>query len=273
MLLIPLEQGDRNARLAQATKERFPPFSPRRSGPPAPTRPRRLTRVAAAAGLALLLSACGGGGGGAGAPNAGATLGGSAPSIQAGAAVAPAPVAEQATPVAKKTAPVARNSPPGDGEPPPPTNLPPVSETTPPQTQEPSTPNDRNIVTDPSTIPFPSGSPVTDEKVNMNMFSLWGLPVYQPGGASAARNNGPNVAVRRRVGYSKRLLSLPVSGGFRDLCLHSPVLRYCRHRQSVADLSGRRRRRRSGGPHPYQEGDARRLWIGFERCRYKYSNT
>ena len=172
-----------------------------------------LPGIVAATGLALLLSACGGGGGGggAGAPNSGATLGEPALSIQTDAAVASALVAP--TPDARQATPGARNSPPGAGETPPPTNLPPVSETTPPQIPEPPTPTDRNIVADPSTIPFPSGSPVTDEKVNMNMFSLWGHPKYQPGGASAARNNGPNVAIRRRVGYSKRLLSLPVSGG------------------------------------------------------------
>lgn len=171
----------------------------------------RLPGIVAATGLALLLSACGGGG--AGAPNAGAALVGPSPSIQSDAVVVPAPVARQTTPVAEQATSVARNSAPGAGETPPPTNLPPVSETIPPQTQEPPTPTDGDIVTDPSTIPFPSGSPVTDEKVNMNMFSLWGHPDYQPGGTRAARNNGPNVAVRRRVGYSKRLLSLPVSGG------------------------------------------------------------
>lgn len=165
-----------------------------------------------ATGLALLLSACGGGGG-AGAPNSGTALVGPSPSIQSDAVVAPAPVAEQAAPVAKKTAPVARNSPPGAGEQPPPTGLPPVGETNPPQIQEPPTPTDRNIVTDPSTIPFPSGSPVTDETTNMNKSGTWGHPDYQPGGASAAMNNGPNVVVRRRVGYAKRLLTLPVSGG------------------------------------------------------------
>ncbi|MCY3822264.1 MAG: hypothetical protein OXG62_00140 [Nitrospinae bacterium] len=170
-----------------------------------------LTRVAVAAGLALLLSACGGGGGGAGAPNFGAALGGSAPSIQADAVVAPALVAP--TPDAEQAAPVARNSPPGDGETPPPTGLPPVAEI-PSQIQEPpTTPTDRYTVADPSTIPFPSGSPVTDEKVSMNSFGTWGLPDYQPGGASAAKNNGPNVRVRRRVGYGRRLLTLPVSGG------------------------------------------------------------
>ena len=163
-----------------------------------------LQGIAAATGLALLLSACGGGG--AGAPNAGAALGASALSTQADAAVVPAPVAEQA-------APVARNSPPGAGETPPPTGLPTVDETTPPRIQEPPTPTDGDIVADPSTIPFPSGSPVTDETTNMNKFGTWGHPAYQPGGVSAAMNNGPNVAVRRRVGYSKRLLTLPVSGG------------------------------------------------------------
>ena len=220
-----------------------------------------LPGIVAATGLALLLSACGGGG--AGAPNAGAALGGSALSIQADAAVAPAPVAEQATPVAQKTAPMARNSPPdaretpppnpqaetsqtrnlppdakkatpvakqavpdaeqaspvtrnslpGDGEPPPPTDLPSVDETIPPPMQEPPTPTDGGIVADPSTIPFLSGSPVTDETTNMNAFGVWGSPAYQPGGSRAHQNNGPNVAVRRRVGYAKRLLTLPVSGG------------------------------------------------------------
>ena len=159
-----------------------------------------LPGVAAAAGLALLLSACGGGG--AGAPNAGAALGGSAPSIQADAAVASALVA--ATPDARNSPPEAKETPPpktppGAEDTPPPTGLPPVAETTPPQTQEPPAPTDRYTV--------------TDEKVNMNTFGTWGHPDYQPGGASAARNNGPKVVVRRRVERSHKDLTLPISGG------------------------------------------------------------
>ena len=190
-----------------------------------------LPGIAAAAGLALLLSACGGGG--AGAPNSGAALGGSASSIQAAAAMAPAPVAptpvaEQATQVAKQTTPVARKTSPGTGKTPPPNSQaeapqppktppdaeetpPPVVETIPPLVREsPAPPTARNIVTNPSTFPFPSG---TDETVDINTFGLWGLPDYQPGGSSAAKNNGPKVVVRRRVGHSVKALTLPVSGG------------------------------------------------------------
>ena len=176
-----------------------------------------LSGIVAAAGLALLLSACGGGGGGA--PNSGAALGGSASSIQAAAAMAPAPVAptpvaEQATQVAKQTTPVARKTSPGTGKTPPPIALPPVVETIPPRIREsPAPPTSMSIIANPSTISFPSGSPVTDENVNMNTFGQWGHPNYQPGGASAAKNNGPHVVVRRRVGYSFKDLTLPVSGG------------------------------------------------------------
>ena len=176
----------------------------------------RLPGIAVATGLALLLSACGGGGR-AGAPNSGAALGGPAPSIHAHAVVASASVARNSsrdiveTPSQNPQAgvPQTLDAPPGTGE----TPLP-VDETTPPSTQgPPAPPADMSTVTDPSTIPFPSGSPVTDETVNMNTFGLWGLPAYQPGGDSVAKNNGPNVVVRRRVGYAKRLLTLPVSGG------------------------------------------------------------
>ena len=161
-----------------------------------------LPGVAVATGLALLLSACGGGG--AGAPNAAAVLGGSASSIQANAAVAPAPVVEKAAPDARNTAPVARETPP-------PVVPPPVAEVTPPPIQEsPEPATSGSIVTDPSTLPFPSG---TDETVNMNTFGTWGLPAYQPGGSSADKNNGPNVVVRRRARPSHKTLILPVSGG------------------------------------------------------------
>ena len=102
---------------------------------------------------------------------------------------------------------------PATEETPPPTDLPTVDETIPPPIQEPPTPTDGDIVADPTTLPFPSGSPVTDETVNLNAFGIWGSPAYQPGGSRAHQNNGPNVAVRRRVGYGKRLLTLPVSGG------------------------------------------------------------
>ena len=208
--------------------------------------PRRfgLPGVAAATGLALLLSACGGGGGGAGAPNAGTALGGSALSIQAAAAVAPAPVVEKAAPVARNTPPaagntqpdarntasvagetpsptarnappVARNTPPIPGEPPRPIGVetpPPVPETTPPPTQEPpsSTPTDGDVVTDPSTLPFPSQ---TDDIIDINTLHLWGLDAYQPGGHSAHKNNGPHVVVRRRRKIQFEALTLPVSGG------------------------------------------------------------
>lgn len=169
-----------------------------------------LPGVAVATGLALLLSACGGGG--AGAPNAAAVLGGSASSIQAAAAVTPAPVVE-------KTAPVARNSPPDAGKTPPPVVPPPVAEAIPPRIQESPAPlTARSTVTDPSTLPFPSG---TDETVNMNTFGTWGLPAYQPGGSSADRNNGPNVVVRRRVDHQFRGLTLPVSGGTGELAYTS----------------------------------------------------
>ena len=69
-----------------------------------------------------------------------------------------------------------------------------------------------SVVTDPTTIPFPSGTPTTDEMVNMNTFGPWGLPAYQPGGSNAGDNNGPNVEVRRRVGYSKKSLNLTIAG-------------------------------------------------------------
>ena len=179
-----------------------------------------LPGVAAAAGLALLLSACGGGG--AGALNAGAGPEASALSILADAAVAPAPVAEQTAPDAGETpppnpqaeAPQTPKTPPVAKETPPPVALPPVAETIPPRIQESQEPpTARNIVTDPSTIPFPSGIPVTDETVDINTLGIWGHPDYQPGGSSAAKNNGPRVVVRRRVGHSVKELSLPVSGG------------------------------------------------------------
>lgn len=174
-----------------------------------------LPGVAAAAGLALLLSACGGGGGGAGAPNAGAALGGSALSIQEAAAVAPAPVVEKAAPVARHTASITRNTPSTREEPPRPIDAetpPPVDETPPPQTQEPpsSTPTDGDVVTDPSTLPFPSD---TDETIDINTLGIWGLEAYQPGGHSASKNNGPHVVVRRRRKRQFRALTLPVSGG------------------------------------------------------------
>ena len=47
---------------------------------------------------------------------------------------------------------------------------------------------------------------------NMNAFGQWGLPTYQPGGSNANNNNGPNVAVRRRVGYSKKCLCFTLGG-------------------------------------------------------------
>ncbi|MCE2452113.1 MAG: hypothetical protein J4F48_04615 [Nitrospinae bacterium] len=159
-----------------------------------------LPGVAVAAGLALLLSACGGGG--AGAPNSGAGPGGSALSILADAAVAPAPVAEVTPP------------PNPQAEAPQTQKAPPDAKIIPPRIQESQEPRTaRNIVTNPSTIPFPSGSSTTDETVNMNTFGTWGHPDYQPGGSSAAKNNGPNVVVRRRVRRSGKTLTLPVSGG------------------------------------------------------------
>ncbi len=171
-----------------------------------------LPGVAAAAGLALLLSACGGGG--AGAPNAGAALGAPASSILADAAVAPAPVAEQTAPDAGETPPPNPQARAPQTPKTLPVALPPVAETIPPRIRESQRPpTARNTVTAPSTLPFPSGSPVTDETVNMNTFGTWGHPDYQPGGSSADKNNGPNVVVRRRVGYSKRSLTLPISGG------------------------------------------------------------
>lgn len=192
-----------------------------------------LPGIAAATGLALLLSACGGGGGGTAAPNAGAALGGSALSIQAAAAVAPAPVVEKATPDARNTPPVARNTASVTGNTPPPVVPPPVAETIPPQVQESPPPlTARSTVTDPSTLPFPSGGSTTDETVNMNTFGTWGLPDYQPGGSSADKNNGPNVVVRRRVGRSVKTLTLPISGGTGELAythLHYGTV-------SIADL-------------------------------------
>lgn len=193
-----------------------------------------LPGVAVATGLALLLSACGGGG--AGAPNAAAVLGGSASSIQAAAAVAPAPIVEKAAPVARNTPPAAGNTPPDAkntasvaGITPPPTarNTPPtpeepprpiVVETPPPVSDKPSPPGQespgsgtsRYVVTDPSTLPFPSQ---TDETIDINTLGLWGLEAYQPGGRSAGKNNGPHVVVRRRRKIQFRALTLPVSGG------------------------------------------------------------
>ncbi len=175
-----------------------------------------LPGVAVATGLALLLSACGGGG--AGAPSSAVVLGGSASSIQMNAAVTPAPIVEKTTPNARNTPPVPGGTPPPvPGETPPPVpgeTPPPVTETTPPPIQEsPEPATSGSIVTDPSTIPFPSGSSTTDETVNMNTFGTWGLPDYQPGGSSAHKNNGPNVVVRRRARPSHKTLILPVSGG------------------------------------------------------------
>lgn len=177
-----------------------------------------LPGVAAATGLALLLSACGGGGGGAGAPDSGAGLGGSASSIQMNAAIAPAPVVEKATPDARNTASVAgntpspvRNTPPDAGKTPPPAVPPPVAQTIlPPIRESPARATARSASTDPSTLPFPSG---TDETVNMNTFGQWGLPAYQPGGFQENLNNGPNVVVRRRADRRYRSLTLPISGG------------------------------------------------------------
>ena len=182
-----------------------------------------LPGIVAATGLALLLSACGGGGG-AGAPNAGATLGGSAPSIRVDAAVAPVPVAEKAAPVAPKTPPpnpqartpqTPKTPPPVDLPPVdlPPVDLPPVVENIPPQRQEsPAPPTDMSIVTDPSTIPFPSTGRRTDETVDINTLGHWGHPNYQQGGSENHRNYGPKVVVRRRIGHGGKQLTLPISG-------------------------------------------------------------
>ena len=157
-----------------------------------------LPGIVAATGLALLLSACGGGGG-AGAPNAGATLGGSAPSIRVDAAVAPVPVAEKAAPPNPQArTPQTTKTPP------------PVVKNIPTQQQEsPAPPTDMSIVTDPSTIPFPSGSSATDETVHLSKFGPWRGAAYQPGGSSVARNNGPKVVVRRRAKRSSKSLILP----------------------------------------------------------------
>lgn len=166
-----------------------------------------LPGVAAAAGLALLLSACGGGGGGAGATNAGTVLGGSALSIQAAAAVAPAPVVEKAAPVARNTPSIPGGTPPtGPGEKPPTISDNPSS----PGQGTPGSAASRYVVTDPSTLPFPSE---TDETIDINTLGLWGLEAYQPGGHSASKNNGPHVVVRRRRKRQFRTLTLPVSGG------------------------------------------------------------
>ena len=170
-----------------------------------------LPGIAAAAGLALLLSACGGGG--ADAPNAGATLGVSALSIQTEAAVTPAPVAEKTAPVAPKTPPP--NPQARTPKTPPPVDLPPVVKVIPPQRQQsPAPPTDMSIVTDPSTIPFPSGSSAMDETVHMSTFGPWRDAAYQPGGSSAARNNGPKVVVRRRAKRSSKSLTFPAINPF-----------------------------------------------------------
>ena len=88
-----------------------------------------------------------------------------------------------------------------------------------------------SVVTDPSTIPFPSGSPVTNENTNLNTFGSWGgIPTTCPTGADCT-NYGPDVAVKRRVGYSKRSLSHTIAGeniwygnaGIADLWLTYPA--------------------------------------------------
>ena len=79
-----------------------------------------------------------------------------------------------------------------------------------------------SIVTDPSTIPFPSGSSATDETVNMSTFGAWRDAAYQPGGSSAHKNNGPQVVVRRRAKRSSKSLTLPAINA-------SPRLNYGTH--------------------------------------------
>ena len=132
--------------------------------------------VAIAMGLALFLSACGGGGGG------------SAPSSQASDLVSPDARSSQADGLVSPDAPTATQNQGG------------------PQIRNRALLSSASVVTDTSTIPFPSGTPTTDEMVNMNTFGQWGLPAYQPGGSGT--NNGPDVPVRRRVGYSKMSLTL-----------------------------------------------------------------
>ena len=135
--------------------------------------------------LVFLLSACGGGGGGSPAQIEGSAPGETAPPPGQETGSGPGPGAAPANPGSRQ-------------------NQLPQAQKSPLRALLTST------VTDLSTIPFPSGTPVTDQMTNMNAFGKWGHPNYQPGGSRADDNEGPNVAVRRRVGYSKKCLCFTI---------------------------------------------------------------